>query len=116
MVLAGMASGQVEVSNGSFRVRIAASQKMLRLRRLLLLLLLQLVLLQVVVMNPSGVSIVHWRLGSLRPQIQRLLVDLKRRHSVAVAHRSRHPKELVTGSAHPFIMKILTIIAKNKKK
>lgn len=93
VMLARMAAGQVEMSDGTFRVRVSTSQKMLSRRLLLVLLLLDLVLvlllllmLQTGVMDPGGVRIVQRRLGSLRSQIQRLLMDLQRRHGVPVAH------------------------------
>jgi len=66
MVLARMAAGQVKMSNGTFRVGVSTSQKMLRWWLLLMLLLLDLVLmllllvLQAGVMNPGGVRIVQW--------------------------------------------------------
>jgi membrane-anchored glycerophosphoryl diester phosphodiesterase (GDPDase) len=93
VMLARMAAGQVEMSDGTFRVRVSTSQKMLSRWLLLVLLLLDLVLvlllllmLQAGVMDPGGVRIVQRRLRSLRPQIQRLLMDLQRRHGVTVAH------------------------------
>jgi hypothetical protein len=63
VMLARMAAGQVEMSDGTFRVRVSTSQKMLS-RWLLLLLdlvlvLLLLLMLQAGVMDPGGVRIVQ---------------------------------------------------------